>query len=301
VARFDRFARSTYDWRMNSVLRFVYRNKEKVLPNVQLSKFPPLRRFRSWMRSRLKKKSVEVGGHIMFLDPNDSLDLSIDPVHEPEVTAAIQSATRPGDLAVDVGANIGYYTLVLARCVGPEGRVFAFEPDPTNFAVLKQNIEANGYKNVVAMNKALSDQAASTKLFLAPSNLADHRIFDPGDGRPSISVETVTLDDVLSDPSQKPNVIKMDVQGAEYGVLRGMKSVLSRRKDITLFAEFWPYGLFKAGVNAEEFIRLLRESGFTIYDVRSPQSPLAQERLDSLLKRSQEDNPRHLDLMCRRV
>jgi FkbM family methyltransferase len=182
---------------MNSLLAYLYRHKEKVLPNVELSKFPPIRRFRSWVRKRMRRESVEIGGHKLFLDPNDSLDLSIEPVYEPELTAAIQRETKPGNVVADVGANIGYYTLILARCVGPEGRVFAFEPDPVNFALLQRNIEVNGYRNVVAVNKAVSDRAGPTRLFLAPDNLADHRIFDPGDGRRSIPVETLVLDSLL--------------------------------------------------------------------------------------------------------
>ena len=287
---------------MNSLLCYLYRNKEKVLPNIELAKFPPMRWLRSRIRRRMRREFVEIMGHKIFLDPNDALDLSINPVYEPELTAMIQSETRPGDVAVDIGANIGYYTLILARCVGPDGRVFAFEPDPVNFAVLQKNILTNGYKNVVALNKALSDQAASAKLFLAPDNLADHRIFDPGDGRQSIPIETLVFDEFLADASVEINVIKMDIQGAEYRALRGMRSVLTRSRNITLFTEFWPYGLFKAGeADPEAFLRLLNELGFTIYDVCSPRSPLAQARIDALIERRRENNPRHLDLMCKRV
>ena len=287
---------------MNSLLRYLYRNKEKVLPNIQLGKFPPMRWLRSAIRKRMRREFVEVMGHTLYLDPNDALDLSISTLYEPELTALIQRETKPGGVAVDIGANIGYYTLILAKCVGPGGRVFAFEPDPVNFAVLRKNIETNGYKNVVALNKALSDQTASARLFLAPDNLADHRIVDPGDGRQSIPIETLVLDEFLADASVEIDIIKMDIQGAEYRALCGMRSVLTRSKKVTLFSEFWPYGLFKAGeAHPEAFIRLLRELGFTIYDVCSPESPIAQDRIDALLEKCRLNNPRHLDLMCKRI
>lgn len=249
----------------------------------------------------MRREVVEIDGHKIFLDPNDALDLSINPLYEPELTGLIRRETKPGHVAVDIGANIGYYTLMLARNVGPAGRVFAFEPDPVNFALMQKNVETNGYKNVVPVQKAVSDQATTAKLFLAPDNLRDHRIFDPGDGRQSISVETVALDSFMSDASVSVNVIKMDVQGAECRALRGMRSVLGKSKEVTLFSEFWPYGLFKAGDDPEGFIALLRDLGFTIYDACSPEAPLSQDQLDFLLKRAKQDNPRHIDLMCKRT
>jgi FkbM family methyltransferase len=286
---------------MNSLLSFLYRSKEKVLPNIELKKIPPFGWLRSRIRRRMRREFVEIEGHKIFLDPNDALDLSINPGYEPELTGLIQRQTKPGNVAVDIGANIGYYTLILARCVGPQGRVFAFEPDPVNFALLKKNVETNGYANVVLVNKALSDKAASAKLFLATDNLGDHRIFDPGDGRRSIPIETVALDDFMADPPVSVDVIKMDVQGAEYRALRGMRSVLARSKSLTLFSEFWPYGLFKAGDDPEAFLALLRDLGFTIYDSSSPQAPLAPNRLDALLRKAQVNNPRHIDLMSKRI
>jgi FkbM family methyltransferase len=283
---------------MNSLLSCLYRNKEKVLPNIELKKIPPFGWLRSTIRSRMRRESVEIGGHKIFLDPNDALDLSINPNYEPELRALIQTKAKPGGVAVDIGANIGYYTLILAKCVGPTGRVFAFEPAPVNFAVLQKNIEVNGYKNVVAVKKAVSDKAATANLFLAEVNSGDHRIFDSGDGRRSIPIEMTTLDEFLAEPSVFVDVVKMDIQGAECQALRGMRSVLARSKNVTLFSEFWPYGLRRAGDDPEVYINLLRELGFIIHDVCSPQEPLPRERLHSLAKNSFKDNPRHLDLMC---
>jgi len=283
---------------MNSLLRYLYTKKEKLLPGFELKRIPPFGWLRSAIRNRMRRESVNIDGHTLFLDRNDALDLSIEPNYEPELTNLIRRKARPGGVFLDIGANIGYYTLLLARCAGPAGRVFAFEPDPENFSVLRKNIEANGYRNVVAQNKALSDKTTAAKLFLAEDNLGDHRIYDSGDGRRSIPIEMVNLDELFLECPASLDLVKMDIQGAECQALRGMRGVLTRSKNVTLFTEFWPYGLRRAGDDPEAYIHLLRELGFALYDVCFPEKEISDHRLASLIRSSVKDNPRHLDLMC---
>ncbi len=87
---------------------------------------------------------VRVLGHRMFLDRFDSLSLSVVGRHEQCITELVQQIIKPGDIVLDIGANIGYYTLIFARCVGPTGHVYAFEPDPGSFALLQKNVQING-------------------------------------------------------------------------------------------------------------------------------------------------------------
>ena len=97
---------------------------------------------------------VEVGGAKLWVDPSTAGGivpwLLIDGVHEPAETRTIREQVPPGGSFVDVGANIGYYTVLAAIVAGPGGRVYGFEPEPVNFRTLKKNIELNGLKNVVA-------------------------------------------------------------------------------------------------------------------------------------------------------
>lgn len=79
----------------------------------------------------------------MFLEATDCLGLLTHEIHEPLMTEIIKRETKEGDVVLDIGAHIGYYTLMFARLVGKEGKVFAFEPDPDNFTLLKKNIEIN--------------------------------------------------------------------------------------------------------------------------------------------------------------
>ncbi len=108
------------------------------------------------MVSFLKSNFAEVQGQKMFLDKKDVLGLSINGVYEPLETKLVRKEVKKSDVVLDIGANIGYYTLILAKLVGKKGRVFAFEPDPTNFALLKKNISINGYKNVILVPKAVA-------------------------------------------------------------------------------------------------------------------------------------------------
>jgi len=98
-------------------------------------------------RRKTTPKIVNVLGHKMYLDDLDTLHLAINGIWEPLETNLIKNKIKEGDIVLNIGANIGYYTLLIARLVGSNGKVFAFEPDLNNFKILKKNIEINNYKN----------------------------------------------------------------------------------------------------------------------------------------------------------
>ena len=135
----------------------------------------------------------------LYTNPADSTIRTVlerDQVWEDLETRWILHTIRAGDVFVDVGANIGYYTVIAAKIVGDQGHVYAFEPDPTSFAILKANVERNGLANVTLEQKALSNEPGSLRLFLAHQNKGDHRIFDEdGAARPFLDVEALRLDD----------------------------------------------------------------------------------------------------------
>ncbi len=217
------------------------------------------------MRSRSR-----VFGHEMFLDPSDSIVspfLLRDGYFEPYETAIIASQIRPGDVVLDIGANIGYYTLILARLVGETGRVYAFEPDPANFELLKKNVRANGYQNVVYVKKAVSDQSGPLSLYLCPDNKGDHRIYDSQDNREVVEIEAVSLDEHFSEFQGEINFIKMDIQGAEGRAVRGMRRLLSRHPETSMITEFWPAGLERSGISATDYLSDLENLGFKLFRI----------------------------------
>lgn len=209
---------------------------------------------------------VLVQGHKMVLDRDDALNLSVLGVTERLTTKLVKQQLAPGQTAIDIGANIGYFTLILANMVGPQGRVVAFEVSPENCQLLRQNIALNRYTNITVEDHAISSESGTLKLFLSPSSI-DHRIFDSQDGRPYHLVKAVSLDEYCESHPQINQIdfIKMDIQGAEGMALCGMRNTLSRNQSLKLVVEFWPYGLRTAGTQPAQFLSDLTDLGFTLY------------------------------------
>jgi FkbM family methyltransferase len=136
--------------------------------------------------------------------------------YEGRCTKFVASQVRPGMTAFDVGANVGYYTLLMASRVGPTGRVLAFEPDPANIAALKKHLVLNEINNVEIIEAAVSDQTGTSFFSCAGSQGV---LSSAG-----ISVKTVVLDEYPA-----PDFIKMDIEGTEVSALRGSARILDKR------------------------------------------------------------------------
>lgn len=283
---------------MKKILLAVYKAVKFVLGGHGMGKFYPIKVIHNFVLKHVRSDFVIVQGHKMFLDSKDSLNLSIHGSHEEYETRLIREQIRKGDVVLDVGANIGYYTLIFAELVGESGKVFAFEPDPTNFNLLKQNVENNGYKNVVLINKAVSAQNGRLKLFLSEDNLADHRIYDSQDGRKFIEIESVRLDDYLKDYSGKIDFIKMDIEGSEYGAAQGMSGLLKKSENVKIISEFWPFGLQRSGVEPVEYLNVLLKYGFTLYELNEKSKELDSVDVAKLLKTYTVGKENHTNLLC---
>jgi FkbM family methyltransferase len=158
--------------------------------------------------------------------------------HEPGVVSGLEELVQPGWTAIDVGANIGYFTLLLANRVGPLGKVIAFEPLAENFNILQENIKLNSHRNVVAENLALMSRTERIELRSATPGaitwVASVRV-DQNSAVESQSVEATSLDEyVHKNGIAKIDFLKIDVEGAEASVLAGARSVLDRDKPILL-------------------------------------------------------------------
>jgi len=229
-----------------------------------------------------------VGGHRMRVDPHDtvvSVRLREHGWFEPYETRLVQRLVSPGDTVVDIGANIGYYTLQFARQVGNAGHVYAFEPDPRNFELLQENVWQNGYRNVTLVRAAVADRSGTTRLFLNPDNRGDHRIYDGADDRQAIDVDMVSLDDYFADHEGRFDLVKIDVQGAEAAVFGGMRGILAAGRVGRVLSEFWPRGLKIAGGDARAFLEQRQRQGFAIRVVDEANERLMPLDTDALLAR----------------
>lgn len=142
-----------------------------------------------------------------------------------QVSAFILNYLREGDVFVDVGANLGYFSICAGLRVGPAGRVHAIEPAEENLALLKANVDLNGLSNVEIHGLAVSDRCGEAPLFRAEFNNGAHSLLQKDKLIPGEKVLVTTLDNLLQG-ERAPRLIKIDVQGAEPYVLRGMKSLL---------------------------------------------------------------------------
>lgn len=248
-----------------------------------------------------KPDSVVVGPHKMFIDKEDrviSAELILSGKWEEYESNLFEKSIQPGDTVLDIGAHIGYYTLIAARKVGPKGKVYAFEPLTKNFNLLKKNVEANGYTNVELINAAVSNKVGIAKLFLSnEDNYGDQRIYDSEESRKTLRINTTTLDKYFSN-RKGVNVVKMDIQGSEMLALKGAIQLFKRSRKLKVFTEFWPKALRQAGSSATEYLNLLKRYRLELYEVSNEKASVKKVSPKTLLGRYPETSMFNADLMC---
>jgi FkbM family methyltransferase len=199
--------------------------------------------------------------------------------HRP-VVDALRQRVRPGAVVLDAGANVGWMAVHAGEAAGPEGTVLACEPEPRNFGVLALNARRCRWRNVVPLRTALGSREGTATLWIAPDDGGDHRTVPGAEGRRAIEVPVTTVDALLARRRTEVHLVKLDVQGAEADVLRGMASTLRSASLGTVLLEWWPDGLRAAGEDPLEPVRRLSEAGFACASepdaVRDPEALAAR-------------------------
>ncbi len=203
----------------------------------------------------------------------------------PTATTTPATPTTYGTF-VDCGANIGWYSVVAAML---GANVIAFEPMPTNAALLRENITRNGLaERVVVHEVALGSVSSEAILELSDTNQGDHRLVTNDHKhaeKKTIRVPVVTLTDALRDVRARPTVIKLDTQGSEVAILRGGRNLWDRVDPPTLVVEFWPFGLRHCGSTSDELLELLRaliNRGCRCFEIVEWRHCLVERSLDEL-------------------
>ena len=266
-----------------------------------ISKFYPIKIIMKKFESNFKSDYAIVQGSKMFLDPGDSLDLSINGVYGELDTKIIREEIHEGDIVIDVGANIGYYTLIFAQLVGSSGKVFAFEPESKNFEILKKNIEINNYPNIVAEQKIVSDKSGIVKLFIAEHGIVGHRINQEKSSQKFIEVESIILDNYIKklNLDNKINFIKIDVEGSEPKVLEGTKEIIQKSNQLKIFTEFNRESVEEYGIEPKEMIDLFYRNGFKIYLPNYKENKINLTNVNELLT-SKETLLENINLLCKK-
>lgn len=209
--------------------------------------------------------------HPFFLDVYHEKDTCISKqiidhgIWEPYETSLVVRYLKKGDVFLDIGANIGYYTIIAGVIVGAQGKVLAFEPDSHNFNMLKENVRLNKLTNVVAVNAAVSDVGGRGYIYLSDDNMGDHHIYDCGGNRKRDEIDIVAGGDFISNKIDRLNFIKIDTQGSEVLILRGLApQIRENRSDLSMVIEFWPYGLRQSGTSAYELTDMINQFNLPI-------------------------------------
>lgn len=194
------------------------------------------------------KIEVLMKGHI-----NDiATELIFKGIHEPATTRIFKKILKQGDVVVDIGANIGYFTIMAAQLVSWQGKVYAFEPDPTNMKALCNNARLNNLDNIRYYMMALSDYTGTAMLHTCSREPARHSLIRTEEHDGEESTLMAKLDDMLAIDRPNIRLLKTDTEGNELAVLQGAKNTILSNKNIILIVEVNREALEACKVTVEE-------------------------------------------------
>ena len=174
----------------------------------------------------------------------------------------ITQHVKPGMMVLDIGANIGFYSILLSRLVGKDGVVYAFEPDEDNYKFLVRTVI--NQPNVKTVKAACGEKSGSAFLYKSNKMNVDHHMYKGKESRESVEVKMVSVDEYLSQTDENAGFIKIDVQGYDCHVLKGLQKTIARSSNTLIIGELWPYGLKQAGSSANEYFTQLQQAGLDV-------------------------------------
>lgn len=192
-------------------------------------------------------------------DCGPGLYLASTATFEPFETQVFAALVKTGDTIIDIGAHVGYYSLIGARLTGKQGQVVAFEASPANAKLLKKNRSANKLKNITVEEQAVADSNGTVTFYINNSSSGDNSLV-ASENTKAVTVQAVKLDTYCNQKKLKPNIIKIDVEGAENQVLAGMQHVLKQPQLRALFVEI----TLPANAQRSSAVATLQKAGFSI-------------------------------------
>lgn len=227
---------------------------------------------------------------------------------EPEISDYIASTLTAGDCFIDVGANIGYFSLLAASIVGDSGTVCAVEASPSIFAVLSRNVTRNGFSNIALHNKAASNAAGRLPIFLGPAQnrgattTVDSVAVRKGQGLEA-EVAADTLSAIVGEAKLlSARLIKIDIEGAEYSLISGIAHLLPRFSAKTEWLiEFSPEAISEQGQSADALLAMFRSAGYDLYRIRNDYSDESyfSVRIPRYLERLGSTPAKTVDILAR--
>lgn len=230
-----------------------------------------------WRRIRTKH------GFLMDLNLQDWIpqDIFLMGEFEPSTTAIVKKLLRQGDVVVDVGANIGYFSLLFSQCVGSKGHVYSYEPVPQLASALQKNAELNKFKQISLSKLALSDHDGKAQFYVGPvDNSGLSSLRQPRNSSIVLDVDLARFDEIFSH-AEDVALIKIDVEGAELAVLRGMEGYL-RNKRPNILVEVTNKFLNEMGDSEQSLLAYLQNLGYNCYVIGEARVELLQSQKQPL-------------------
>jgi len=275
----------------------MYRYFKKMIPARVRKFFKPY--YLSWSLRKFKDNQIVkvVDGPIIFeieIDPrNGAVDeyIFMHKNWEPYISEVIRRKLKIGDVFVDVGANIGVFTLLAAKIVGETGKVMAFEPIPRLVEQIGRSARLNQFSNIKVIQKAVGASPANMRLASSSHNIGGSTLVEENNAEEFHNVSVSALDSELAN-QPKIDLIKIDVEGFEYEVLLGAKEVMSKHQP-KIILEFSP-SLYSKQRNqtSSSILSLLISSGYQCVDIQTKQ--IADDISDFLIKLGDKQT----DLFC---
>jgi FkbM family methyltransferase len=256
------------------------------------------------IETTLKSDTADVWAGRMHLHPNDGLRLSIRGVHDIDNTEILMNHVKKDQIVIDLGAHIGYYTLMMAKLVGPNGKVFAFEPEPRNLELLQKNISKNGYENVIVVPKAVSNNEENCILYVGQESFGANKIFKPKKTNvqkfKEIKTQTIKLDNYFKENSflEKISFLKMDIEGSEIKALEGMKKILESNQELMIFTEINKDALEDSGSDYKKMLKYLEGFNFRFY-IQDKDDGLKNVKIDDIDELLEDDIM--INIFCKKV
>ncbi|KKP77995.1 MAG: FkbM family methyltransferase [Candidatus Moranbacteria bacterium GW2011_GWF2_35_39] len=216
---------------------------------------------------------ARVLGNTMYLKVSDGglhRRLILRGIREEEHTRQIRDNIKPEMVGIDLGANVGYFAVMESTLVGPRGKVYCIEPEPSNVRLLMKNIFANNFEDRAEVFQYLiGDHNGSEKLYLSEFGNV-HSVSAARNKKGSIEVEMITLDKFLEQNELRPedvDFLRMDIEGYEVMAFQGMQNLLNSKSPFKIFMEFHPSYYPEWGWTFEKLLNYLESYGFKIVEI----------------------------------
>jgi len=183
---------------------------------------------------------------------------------DPSITKIIKNIVKPGMSVFDLGANFGWFTLVLSKLVGESGHVYYFEADTTLVKTINENVKRNNLTNVSVFPWAISNKSETAMFYLNDSYDTRSQLDSIKIKGKSIEVNTISVDEFCQKQNVKPDFIKMDIEGSEPKAFEGMENIVTENSDLIIITEFNQGAIKDVASSVEDFIKIIKKLNLSI-------------------------------------